>query len=644
MPEAREGQSEPARPVVTWRAVLVALGLIPLNLYWVTQLEAIRFAGYPTTMSLFYTVVVTLLALVGLNNLMRRLRPAWALTAPELALVYIMLSLATAANGLDFGQVLVPSIAYPLHYATPENGWEQLFAPLLPKWLVVGGASAKGVWEGGESLFNPLMYRPWLAPMLWWTLFILALFMMELGANALFRKRWIEAERLTYPLIQLPLELIQPKVHLWRSRAFWWGLALASFIEGMNGLNALFPAVPALPVRLLGSENYSLSRFLTDPPWNAIGWTGISFYPFAIGLGLLLPLDLAFSCWFFLWFFKLERVGAAAIGVQGPGSPWVLEQSFGGFIGLALFALWNGRGYLAHTWRLARGKARGEDAAEYRKAFALLAVGSTFVFLFTVRAGTTGIYALAFFAIYLLLSLAVTRIRVELGLMAHDLHYSGPHQSLERILGSKRLGAANCAVGALYYWFNRAYRTHAMPHAAEGLKLVEATGGSSSRLMGAMLLAMLVGTLLSFGTQLDAYFKVGAAAGTWPPHSPLVKALEPWYELASKLSLPTQGSTASLLATLGGMAFTFGGMLARTRLTWWPLHPVGFAVSSSWAMERLWCPLFIAWLAKRLLVRYGGSKAYVRTVPFAFGLVLGDFLTGSFWNLLGVLFNLRAYS
>ena len=422
------------------------------------------------------------------------------------------------------------------------------------------------------------------------------------------------------------------------------GVGLASCVEGMNGLNALFPAVPALPTRLLASPSYYLTRFFTDPPWNAIGWTGVSFYPFAIGLGLLLPLDLAFSCWFFLWVFKLERIGAAALGVQGPGSPWILEQSFGGFIGLALFALWNGRAYLASAWSQATGRTHRPYSPEYRRAFAMMGLGMAFLVAFTVKAGATGLYALTFFAICLLLSFTVTRIRAELGLMAHDLHYSGPHQSLERILGSKRLGAANCAVGALYYWFNRAYRSHAMPHAAEGLKLVDSTGGSRRNLGSALMLAMLVGTLLSFGTQLYSYFNTGAAVGTWPPHSPLVKALEPWYELGSKLSIPTHGSTASHIATLAGIAFTFGGMLARTRLVWWPLHPVGFGVSSSWAMERLWSPLFIAWLVKHLLVRYGGSKAYVRTVPFAFGLVLGDFLTGSFWNLLGVLFNLRTYS
>lgn len=628
---------------VTWRVAAVCAVLIPFNLYWITQSECVRWAAFPTTASLFYNVVVSLLVLLGINRLLYLLRPHWALSPAELACVYVLLSIASAAGGLDFGQVLVPAIAYPYHFATPENGWAQLFHADLPAWLLVQGPSARAMWEGGHSLLEPPMYRPWLGPTAWWTAFAAALFLTELGINSLFRRRWVNTERLTFPIIRLPLELVSPETELWRNRGFYVGVALAVGVELLNGLNALYPAVPALHTRLLATPSHSLMRFLTGRPWNAMGYVGVAFYPFAIGLGMLLPLELSFSCWFFLWMFKLERVAAAWLGVTTAGSPWVLEQSFGGFLGLALFALWIGRGYLGETFRRALGPREDDPGGEWRRGYLMLGVGLAFLLLFSLRMGASLGYSVAFFVIYLLLSLAVTRIRAEMGLMAHDLHYSGPHQSLERILGSRALGKANSIVGATYYWFNRAYRSHAMPHAAEGMKLVGTAGGTLRGLTGAMVTAMVVGTLLSFVMQLAAYFDVGAAAGTWPPHAPLVKAWEPWIELGARLSAPTAFRLPALLATLAGVAVTFGGMMMRTRLFWWPLHPVGYAVSSSWAMERLWCPLLIAWAAKALLARYGG-RAYLRVVPFALGLVLGDFVIGSFWNLYGVLADVRAYS
>ena len=94
----------------------------------------------------------------------------------------------------------------------------------------------------------------------------------------------------------------------------------------------------------------------------------------------------------------------------------------------------------------------------------------------------------------------------------------------------------------------------------------------------------------------------------------------------------------------GGIAFAFLAMFLKTRLLWWPIHPAGFAVSSSWAMERLWCPLFIAWAVKSALIRYGGAALYVRAIPLAFGLILGDFTMGSLWNIYGVVKNVSSYS
>ena len=53
-------------------------------------------------------------------------------------------------------------------------------------------------------------------------------------------------------------------------------------------------------------------------------------------------------------------------------------------------------------------------------------------------------------------------------------------------------------------------------------------------------------------------------------------------------------------------------------------------------MERLWAPLMVAWAVKVLVARYGGGQAYRRLVPLAVGLVVGDFVSGSFWNIYGM--------
>ena len=81
----------------------------------------------------------------------------------------------------------------------------------------------------------------------------------------------------------------------------------------------------------------------------------------------------------------------------------------------------------------------------------------------------------------------------------------------------------------------------------------------------------------------------------------------------------------------------------RMRFAWWPFHPVGYAVSGSWSMDQLWFPMFVSWLIKRTILRYGGAGSYRRAVPFFVGLVLGEFVVGCYWNLHGIIFGVSTY-
>jgi len=72
----------------------------------------------------------------------------------------------------------------------------------------------------------------------------------------------------------------------------------------------------------------------------------------------------------------------------------------------------------------------------------------------------------------------------------------------------------------------------------------------------------------------------------------------------------------------------------RLRFLWWPLHPIGYAMAGTAIMLNLWFSMFAAWVLKGLLVRYGGLKAYRRSLPFFLGLILGDFLSAGVWILI----------
>ena len=154
--------------MVTSRAVLLGILLLPANAYWLVLMEVVRYAGHPTSISLFFNAVFELAVLIAANSGVRRFWPRLALSPGELLTVYIMLALASAIAGHDMIEVLVPIMAHAHYFARPENGWTTSILPHLPGWLVVSDPLAlKAFYTGASSLYDQRNLLAWLGPVLW---------------------------------------------------------------------------------------------------------------------------------------------------------------------------------------------------------------------------------------------------------------------------------------------------------------------------------------------------------------------------------------------------------------------------------------------------------------------------------------------
>src|SRR2546428_2778248 len=109
----------------------------------------------------------------------------------------------------------------------------------------------------------------------------------------------------------------------------------------------------------------------------------------------------------------------------------------------------------------------------YRAAALGIAGGMAALVLFSAGIGMSPLIAVLFFLIYFALALAITRMRAELGTPIHDLHFTGPDWTLAQVIGTRDLGQQPLNAFTLFFWFNRAYRGHAMPHQLEGFKMAE---------------------------------------------------------------------------------------------------------------------------------------------------------------------------
>ena len=649
-PEPVEAVPETARPLALWRALGLGVLLVPLNAFWITVVEVRWYTLDGTSLPLFITPIFILFVLVLLNLAWRRMarrRGGNPLRQEELLLVYIMLVVSCTFAGHDTLQNFFGCIGHAYWFADSQNKWQSLFFRFLPSWLLVTDRQALGgFYRGNVSIYGPdgrQYLMAWVVPLAVWGAFFLTLVGMYLCLTILVRRAWIENEKLTFPLVQLPLAMTadDAETAFFRNPRMWAGFLIAFGISGLNGLHTLFPTVPQMNVKL-----YPVDQWFTSPPWNAMGSTQSSFYPFAVGIAYFMPLDLSFSCWFFYVLARLFRITGAVYGwnTDNHGFPFFGEQATGAWVGLGVMLLYAGRSYWRSVFQSAWAGARSADPAEarrYRFSFAGLLAGGLLLALFSALIGLSAWVALVFFGIVFLLGFVITRVRAEFG-SPHEIVWVNPDQVLVTVFGTSALGPQNLTLLSVLYWFNRGYRNHPMPNQLEAFKMME--GRPAVRfggLVGTLCLSFVVSLLATYWANLHVTYAAGAGAKAAGFKS--FVGWESYNRLQSWITQPTPPASTGLYYIAGGFVLTVALSLLRTNFVWWPFHPAGYALALSYAMEYFWLPVFIAWLLKFCIIRYGGSRLYRLAVPFFLGLILGDYTMGSLWAIIGPVLGIPTY-
>jgi len=639
--------------------VLLVAVLVALNALW-DAYGLMTGQMRPSTVSLFVNVVATLFTVAVINELarflLRRSLPPSALLG-----LYVSLSVASAVFGLDLLQPLLSVIAHPVWFAGQGNDWDVTVLPYLPKLPVVWDKDAlRGFYTGLATFERWDVVQGWLPSLLWWGAFLFLLGLGMLCLCRLFLRDWTEKARLSYPIAQIPLELLTPRLPLLRQKVFWAGFLLAAFMNLLNGLHFLYPNIPSM-----GGWLFDLSPFFPNRPLNAIGWTPITLLPFGVGLGFLMPVDLTLSCWVFYLVWKIERVLAAMTGWWGlPRFPYAEEQQFGAYACWALLALTPKLKELSRAPKGSKAKAgaglRGDEPASakvdepaekrffpatevasrisvqpegvWALGFAACFIGLT---VLCAQQGMSWWLAALFFAGYFLIAVGITRIRAQLGSPVHDLHFAGPDRMLLFVLGSKNLSMRDLCFLTLFGGFNRAYRGHPMPHMLEGMWLAKRLGDKVGERTAVLptprtaTFASLWGWLLGYGFGVWALLRASFQFGGRPWYG-----VEVFQQLDTYRYSPTGLGWSSLFAILWGGTQTLFLSTLHNRFNF-PLHPAGFVVSGSWSMNLFWVSLLIAWLLKASLIRWGGLAMHRKATPLFMGLVLGDYLVGSFWSVWG---------
>lgn len=598
-----------------------------------------------------------LFVLVTLANVVPR-KLGVGLSTAELLVVYCMMLVGAGIPSFGLTGLLIPYMAGPLYFASPENKWEQTLWPHLPRWLhPPPGEVTTGLYEG-LSPGSALPWNAWVGPLAVWTLLALSVYLVFFCLCALLRKRWVDDEKLVFPLIQLPVEMaryaggrdILPS--FLRNRVMWAFFAVPFLIHALNGVHFYFPLVPGINVHRIALDSY-----LADRPWNALSPLWLRFLFSIIGLAYILPSELSFSLWTFYFFFLLQQVIGEAAGVPMPAVQaypvrrFVAHQMIGGIVLYFVLGLTAARPRLAEIWRAATGRApgaweprRNDDAEPLSYSLALwgAAAGLAAICLWGAVAGAGFSSTLVLFVLYFAVHIVAVRLVCEGGM----LYVQHPFRPLNMILaatGTYSLGPQRLAILALFdHLWMLDNRSPLMPGVMQSLRLADEGSIPRRPLMAAMAGAVIVAIVASYasylrlmyvegGTKLNTWFTTYYANNlyaTWTNH--LIVDGEP----ATPLAFLTMGAGAASMWLLTFMHRTYA---------WWPLHPIGYLMGASWPMINFWFPVFLGWLIKTAVLNLGGHKVYRRLLPGFLGLVLAEFLSAGLWVVIDLLAGMRGH-
>jgi len=629
-PMQREGQSFTARALVLGGlgAVAIAVGDLYSNMVIRGSYMALDFS---TPGALFL-----LLLLAGLlNPLLKRFAPAWSLAPGELLVAYIMMITASAVSSMGLVAYMLPLLTSPFYFATPENNWENLLQPHVPAWMVPQGAEVIKWFYEGAPQGRGVPWAAWIPPLLHWAVLLLALYAVMICAMAILRRQWAENERLLYPVAQVPLEVVRAEAgrHLppfFRSPVMWAGFALPVLVSTLKALHAYYNFIPP-------------AELVTTLPFfrNTVNLIFRLSFPM-IGFTYLINLDIAFSLWFFNLLAHLFQGVMNVLGISSseklaPYGAWekpiLAHQATGAMAVLVLLGLWVARPHLRRVWRQARSGERGEDREllSYRAALLGLAGGLGVMVLWLWRAGLPLWTALLLVLVALLVFVGLTRVVVEAG-MAEAMTPLISAAILTSGLGSSLLGPTTLVnLGFTYVWQGD-LRTCLMASCAHGLKLGEHLGHRLRPLLWAIALALGLGLVASTLTLLHLAYQYGGINLNEWFFGPGCRM--PFDFVADKLNTPTGPHWEGWAHTATGALIMGLLMLARHLWPWWPLHPLGYPMAVTWITNQIWLSIFIAWLLKLAVIKYGGPQLYHRTRPFFMGLIAGQFAIAGIWLVI----------
>lgn len=643
-------QNNPKGPImqtvgITWRSIILGIILSVVHTCWVIYEELVLKHITSTDYSLLPTVMGLILALLLVNSFFKRFAPKLLLAPGELMVVFAMTTMAAIANGHSFSQNLFTMVMWP-HYMGAGNKDLDKYVSEIPKFIApTDPVVVKQFFEGTRDpwrFLNSDILHAWSVSGLFWAVYLFVLIWTMICIGTILRKQWVDKEKLTFPIIDLPVSMVQAETAgtLFRNRLFSIGFGISALLLSLNYLSGIFPSIPSVNLHV-----YSLgANIFVNSPATGMNPVTMIWWPYALGLAYLIPLDISFSCWFFYVFIRLSMLAATALGLRDANAgyaetqfPYFQTISQGAWVGMFIVMMWGARGHLKSVWQAVKdGGKSGIDSDEpvrYRTAFIGLVAGAVILISMAVASGMRLQIAVLFFGIYFMAIVAMTRIYAQIavpqfsmGLFYHSTAF------VTSLTGTSGITKAEASMLSNVFWTDFTYRQHPMGHGLESMVFADKLRESRRRMFQLVIAALAIGVVVGLATTLQIFYQHGASSAKIE-QTPIWLSGMSWNQLLYWNANPQSVKFWTIVKMVVSAGIVF--LLAWLRNVWFgfPLHPIGYLFATCFAVEWIWNIMLVTWLVKVLVIRYGGLKLYRKSLPLFLGIALGDAAAQFFWGI-----------
>jgi hypothetical protein len=326
----------------------------------------------------------------------------------------------------------------------------------------------------------------------------------------------------------------------------------------------------------------------------------------------------------------------------GQGKIFTGYQHIGAYMAYVVIVLWTAREHLAHIARRAFGRVRARDSERneplsYPVAFWGFVLAFAFIIGWSRMAGIGWGLSLWVWGCYLIIVIGLSRIIAEGGLLLVESGWqpvgiiaqffnSGPGTWLSTnngLLPAKLLEST----------FMVDMRGFIMPSFVQSFKLAHDRSIAMRPLMALIAAVIFLSFVTGIITAVKLGYRDGGGLTFHSFYADIGTKIPAWNTDGLINGSQNVGLIHSFWLFAGGL-LTYGLMLARSRFAGFPFHPIGLLLSLTSTIHVVWFSVFLGWLCKVTITRFGGVDSYRKLIPAFLGLILGEVAMLLLWLII----------